>query len=64
MMLLMDGATSAREPYFLAKKEASVTLEAFKLYVEKWERQTGRKVKHVRVDEGGEFQGPWIAWCA
>lgn len=51
-MLLMDGASSYRQVYFLSSKSANVTFED---YLAKAERQTGKKVKRVRMDMGKEW---------
>lgn len=63
-MICVDGASSCRDGFFLADKRSTTTLDAFQTYVAKVERQTGFKVRIVRVDGGGEFEGGWIAWCA
>lgn len=57
MMLLTDGKSGCRDVYFLENKQSKTTLEAFKLYVTKVERQTGKKVRIVRIYGGGEFEG-------
>jgi hypothetical protein len=63
MMQIMDGGTSKRDVYFLKNKKSLMTLDAFKEWVARAERQTGKKVKHVRFDGGGEFEGEWKPWC-
>jgi hypothetical protein len=55
-MLCIDGATSYRKVYFLSSKTAEVTLKIFKEFHVESERQTGRKLKRVRLDMGRE-------WC-
>lgn len=64
LMLCVDGASSCRDSFFLSEKEADTMLEAYRLYVAKAERETGKKVKRVRVDSGSEFKGGWILYCA
>jgi Reverse transcriptase (RNA-dependent DNA polymerase)/gag-polypeptide of LTR copia-type/GAG-pre-integrase domain len=63
MMVIVDGGTSRLSPYFLADKSANTTLRVFREYVEEAERQTGRKVKRVRVDMGREWlNDEWDAY--
>lgn len=64
LMLCIDGASSCRDGYFLSNKESGTTLAAFRIYVAKVERQTGKKVKRIRVDGGGEFEGEWLTFCS
>jgi hypothetical protein len=64
MMHLMDGASSKCDVFFLKDKKSATTLAAFKEYVTRVERQTGKKVRRVRIDGGGEWEGEWIQWCA
>lgn len=54
-MLIMDGASSYRQVYFLSSKSADVTLRVFKEYLTRAERQTGRKMRRVRMDMGKEW---------
>jgi len=54
-MLIVDGATSYRTVYFLSSKSTDVMLGAFKDFHCQAERQTGRKLKCVRVDMGREW---------
>lgn len=53
-MLLMDGTSLYRQVYFLSSKSVDVTLKVFQDFLAKAERQTGRKLKHVRMDMGRE----------
>jgi hypothetical protein len=62
-MLLTDGLSGCKDTYFLANKKSGTTLQAFKLYLAKVERQTGKKVRIVRIDGGGEFEGDWTTFC-
>ncbi|KAF7770864.1 hypothetical protein Agabi119p4_6838 [Agaricus bisporus var. burnettii] len=54
-MLIMDGATSYRKAYFISNKSAEATLNVFKEFHREAERQTGRKLKRVRLDMGREW---------
>jgi hypothetical protein len=64
MMQVVDGMSAHTEAYFLADKSAETTLEAFKSYHAQAERQTGRKLKCVRTDGGGEFCNDlWETYC-
>ncbi|KAF7763932.1 hypothetical protein Agabi119p4_8469 [Agaricus bisporus var. burnettii] len=54
-MLLMDGATSYRKVYFLNSKSADTTLGKFKEFHKESERQTGEKLKRIRLDMGREW---------
>lgn len=54
-MLVVDGASSYRKVYFIPSKSADVTLQVFKDYHKESERQTGKKLKHVRLDMGREW---------
>jgi hypothetical protein len=54
-MLLIDGATSYRTTYFLQAKTAENTLRVFKEFHKAAERQTGEKLKQVRLDMGREW---------
>lgn len=54
-MLLVDGATSYRKVYFLPSKSSDATLGVFKDYHKESERQTGKKLKRVRLDMGKEW---------
>jgi len=54
-MLIVDGATSYRTVYFLSSKSTDVMLGAFKDFHCQAERQTGRKLKCVRVDMEREW---------
>jgi Integrase core domain/GAG-pre-integrase domain len=50
-----DGGSSWSQPYFMSDKTADNTLLAFQDFHRQAERLTGRKLKHVRMDNGGEF---------
>jgi len=51
-MLLIDGHSSYRTVAFLKTKSADITLNVFKNYHNEAERQTGKKLKRVRLDMG------------
>jgi len=53
-MLLMDGHSSYHTVAFLKTKSADVTLNVFETYHNEAERQTGKKLKRVRLDMGRE----------
>jgi hypothetical protein len=55
-MLCMDGASLFRKVFFIASKTAEVTLQIFREFHVESERQTGKKLKRVRLDMGRE-------WC-
>jgi hypothetical protein len=55
-MLCMDSASSFRKVFFIASKTAEVTLQIFWEFHVESERQTGKKLKRVRLDMGWE-------WC-
>jgi len=59
-MLLMDGHLSYRTVAFLTSKSADTTLNVFKAYHTETERQTGKKLKHLRLDMGKEWHNK--AW--
>src|ERR1700735_1967531 len=64
MMEIVDAYGGHTEGYFLADKEAETTLTALKHYVALAERQTGKKIKCLRVDGGAEFCNKlWEDWC-
>ena len=59
-MLLMDGYSFYKTVAFLRSKSADVTLNIFETYHNKAERQTGNKIKRVRLDMGREwFNKAW-----
>lgn len=53
-MLIMDGYSSYKTVAFLRSKSADVTLNVFETYYKEAERQTGKKLKQVRLDMGRE----------
>lgn len=55
MMVAVDGGSSHITVYFLSRKDAATTLTAFTIYHAESERQTGRKLREVRVDAGWEW---------
>ncbi|GAW00622.1 retrovirus-related pol polyprotein [Lentinula edodes] len=65
MMLFSDGASSVRVPAFLKDKRKETSLKEFHRYRTMAENQTGKKLKTVRIDGGGEFDnGLMEAYCA
>lgn len=58
-MLLIDGASSFRTVHFLASKSADNTLKVFKEFHKQAERQTGMKLKKVRLDMGREWMNSY-----
>jgi GAG-pre-integrase domain len=64
MMQAVDRKSTHAEGYYLAEKSAKTTLEAFKSYHVMAERQTGKKLKCIRTDGGGEFCNDlWDSYC-
>ncbi|KAG9221993.1 hypothetical protein CCMSSC00406_0009201 [Pleurotus cornucopiae] len=62
-MPIVDDGTSFTKQYYLKDKSAETTLKAMENYRVECERQTGKKLKVVRVDGGGEFDNAlWHAW--
>ena len=55
-MLIMNGFSSYKTVAFLKTKSADVTLNILKAYHIEAERQTGKKLKRIRLDMGRE-------WC-
>jgi len=51
-MLMINGFSSYQTVTFLKSKSADVTLKVFKAYHIKAKRQTGKKLKHVKMDMG------------
>lgn len=63
-LTMTDGGSSYRAGYFLAEKTGDVVLEAVKTYKAEAERQTGKKLKCLRMDMGREFLTKALeAWC-
>jgi GAG-pre-integrase domain/Integrase core domain len=64
MMQAVDGKSTHTKGYYLANKNAETTLEVFKSYHVMAERQTGKKLRHIQTDEGGEFCNDlWNSYC-
>jgi hypothetical protein len=55
MMLFTNGGAGHPEVYFLMNKLAETTLQVPKNYHKMLEKQTGKPLKHIRTDEGLEF---------
>jgi len=54
-MLLMDGHSSYNVVALLKSKSADVTLNIFETYHKEAERQTGKKLRQIRLDMGREW---------
>ena len=54
-MLMVDGFSSYRTVAFTNSKSADVILNIFKAYQVEAERQTGKRIKHIRLDMGKEW---------
>ena len=54
-MLLMDGHSSYKVVALLKSKSADVMLNVFETYHKEAERQTGKKLRRVRLDMGREW---------
>ncbi|KAF7358895.1 Retrovirus-related pol polyprotein [Mycena sanguinolenta] len=52
---IMDGHIAGPKVQFLAHKSADESLDAFIAYAAEFERATGKKIKVVRIDNGGEW---------
>lgn len=57
MLLFVDGGSSHLDPFYSTNKSAPGTLEAFKEYHARAEKQTGRKLKFLRSDMDPAFMG-------
>ncbi|PPQ82316.1 hypothetical protein CVT24_002271 [Panaeolus cyanescens] len=55
LMILTDGASSYRVAYTLADKSAETVLALIKRYKAMAEKETGKKLKCLRLDMGKEF---------
>ena len=53
----------SRKVWAYALKTKDQALEKFKQFQESVERETGRKLKCVRSDNGGEYRGPFEEYC-
>jgi transposase InsO family protein len=60
MALYTDGRSSVRIPYFLPNKLASTTLKSLHDFRVLAERQTGKRLKIIRVDHGREFDNELV----
>jgi transposase InsO family protein len=64
IMQAVDGMSAHTEGYYLADKSAETSLEAFRNYHVMAKRQTGKKLRCVRTDGGGEFCNDlWDSYC-
>ena len=57
-----DDATSHGTVFILANKNAATVLKAFKEYQAWAERQSGCKIKQIRVDRGTEYMGEMLEY--
>ena len=57
-----DDATSHGTVFILANKNAATVLKAFKEYQAWAERQSGHKIKEIRVDRGTEYMGEMLEY--
>jgi hypothetical protein len=63
-MPIVDGHTSLSKDFYLKNKEGQTTLDAMEEYRMQVEVETGKKVKRVRIDGGGEFANDsWRDWA-
>ncbi|WZZ37770.1 hypothetical protein YC2023_034029 [Brassica napus] len=53
----------SRKVWVYLLKSKDQVLDAFKEFVAQAERSTGQKLKYVRSDNGGEYRGPFEAFC-
>jgi hypothetical protein len=64
MMLACDGGTGIPFPFFLTNKEAKTSTGVFRKFHQNAELQTGKKMKYVCFDMGGEFDHKtFAAYC-
>jgi hypothetical protein len=63
-MPVVDGHTALTKDFYLKTKDGATTLEAMEQYQAEAEAETGKKMKRVRVDGGGEFTNDeWKRWA-
>ena len=53
----------SRKTWVYLLKTKDQVLEVFKQFLSLVERQTGKKLKCIRTDNGGEYTGPFHAYC-
>ena len=53
----------SRKLWVYALKTKEQVLEKFKKFHVLVERQSGKKLKHIRTDNGGEYCGPFDVYC-
>lgn len=64
MLLAMDGGSSHGDGYFLAEKTADNCVKVLAHFHVTAERQTGKLLKIIRTDEGGEWVNDLVkAYC-
>jgi hypothetical protein len=63
-MPVVDGHTALTKDFYLKTKDGGTTLDAMEQYRAEAETETGKKIKRVRVDGGGEFTNDeWKEWA-
>ena len=62
VLTFTDDATDHGTIFILANKKSSTVLNAFKEYQAWAERQSGRKIKEIRVDRGTEYMGEMLKY--
>jgi hypothetical protein len=63
-MPVVDGHSGLTKDFYLKDKEGTTSLDAMKQYQAEAEGETGKKMKVVRVDGGGEFANDaWRDWA-
>ena len=58
----MDDSTKYCYVYLLKSKDE--VIEKFVLYKHKVENQLNKKIKVLRSDRGGEYESPFVDFCA
>jgi hypothetical protein len=63
-MPIVDRHTGLTKDFYLKTKDGAMSLDAMEQYRVEAEVETGKKMKHVRVDGGGEFANKvWKDWA-
>ncbi|GAW04347.1 retrotransposon Ty1-copia subclass [Lentinula edodes] len=60
LMLCTDGRSSFRVPYYLTNKRKETGLKALHEYRVMAEKQTGKRLKIIRIDGGGELNNSLV----
>ena len=53
----------SRKVWGFALKTTDQVLDAFKELHARLERETGRRLKAIRANNGGEYKGPFESYC-